>query len=85
MPDRQLKEILINKIKQIDDQALLEEVSVLFELQEPETIYNVNEEQRKAIQEAKEQIKNKQTLSNEEANREADEWLNNNLDTGCTY
>ncbi len=75
MPDNTLKEKLIDKIKQTDDSALLEEASALFELQEPETIYNVNEEQATAINEAKEQIKNRQTLSNDEANSEADTWL----------
>ncbi len=76
MPDKTLKEKLINKIKEIDDPAILEEVSNLFELQESETIYKVNEKQGKSIEEAKEQIKNKQTLSNEQADKEADEWLN---------
>ncbi len=75
MPDNTLKEKLIDKIKQTDDSVLLEEASALFELQEPETIYNVNEEQATAINEAKEQIKNRQTLSNDEANSEADTWL----------
>lgn len=76
MPDTKLKEKLINKLKEIDDPAMLEEVANLFELQEPETIYQVNAGQQKAIDEAKEQIKNKQTLSGKQADKEADEWLN---------
>lgn len=76
MPDNTLKEKLINKIKQTDDSALLEEASALFEMQEPETIYNVNEEQEIAIEEAREQIRNMQTLSNDDANSEADKWVN---------
>jgi len=76
MPDKTLKEKLINKLKNIDDPAILEEVSNLFELQEPETIYEVNDEQRRAILEAKEQIKNNQILNNKQADKEADEWLN---------
>ena len=75
MPDNTLKEKLINKIKEIDDPAILEEVSNLFELQEPETIYTTNNEQRKAIDEAQQQIKNDQTLDNDQANKESDEWL----------
>ena len=58
MPEESLKDKLINKIKEIDDPAILEEVSNLFELQEPETIYQVNSSQQKAIEEAREQIKN---------------------------
>ena len=75
MPEQSLKEKLINKLREIDDPAILEEVSNLFELQEPETVYNLNDEQRKAIEEAKEQIKKKHTLDNDQANKEADEWL----------
>ncbi|MEO6330567.1 MAG: hypothetical protein ABIO55_16650 [Ginsengibacter sp.] len=76
MPVNTLKEKLIDKIKQTDDSALLEEASALFELQEPETIYTINEEQAIAIKEAKEQIKKGQTLSNNDANSEADKWVN---------
>jgi CO dehydrogenase/acetyl-CoA synthase beta subunit len=75
MPDKTLKEKLINKISEIDDAAILEEVSNFFELQEPETIYRMNDKQKSAVEEAKEQIKNKQTIGNEQADKEADEWL----------
>lgn len=75
MPDNTLKEKLINKIKEIDDPAILEEVSNLFELQEPGSIYTTNTEQKKAIDEAQQHIKNNKTLNNEQANKESDEWL----------
>jgi hypothetical protein len=76
MPEETLKDKLINKIKEIDDPVILEEVSNLFELQEPETIYHTNDQQKKAIEEAKEQIKNKQTLTDDQAGKDIDEWLN---------
>lgn len=75
MPATDIKEKLINKIKETNDLLLLEEVSTLFELQEPESIYEVNDMQKKKIEEAREQIKNKQTLSDEQANKDTDEWL----------
>ena len=75
MPDNTLKEKLINKLKEIDDPAILEEVSNLFELQYPGTIYTTNKEQKNAIDEAQQQIKNNQTLTNDKANKESDEWL----------
>jgi len=31
---------------------------------------------KKAIEEAREKIKNKQTLTNEQSDKEADEWVN---------
>ena len=76
MPAQSLKEKLISKLKEIDDRAILEEVSNLFELQEPETVYQVIPQQQKAIDKAREQIKNKETLSDNEADKEIDEWLN---------
>jgi hypothetical protein len=76
MPQETLKDKLINKLKEINDPAILEEVSNLFELQEPETVYHTNDQQKKAIEEARQQIKNKQTLTDEQASKDIDEWLN---------
>ena len=76
MPEESLKDKLINKIKEINDPAILEEVSNLFELQEPETVYQTNDKQKKAIEEAREQIKNKETLTDDQADKDTDEWLN---------
>jgi hypothetical protein len=75
MPDKDLKERLINKIKEIDDPAILEEVANLFELQEPDAVFKTTDKQKMAIDEAKNQIETKQTLSNEQSGKEADEWL----------
>ena len=69
MPEKNLKEKLISKIKETNDPSILEEVSHLFELQEPDTVYQVTEKQKKAIEEAKEQIKNKETLTDKEADK----------------
>ena len=76
MQEENLKDKLINKLKEIDDPAILEEVSNLFELHEPETVYQTNDQQKKAVEEATEQIKNGQTLTDEQANKDIDEWLN---------
>ena len=75
MADKNLKEKLIKKITVTDDLSILEEVSNLFELQEPDTVYQVNNDQKKAIEVAREQIKNKETLADEEADKESGEWL----------
>lgn len=76
MPGPTLKEKLINKIKETDDPALLEELSHLLELQEPETPYELSNSQKKAIDEARQQVKNGDTLSNDQSDKETDEWLN---------
>ena len=76
MPELNIKEKLINKIKETTDISILEEVADIFEFREDEGIYEVNAEQKKAIDEAKVQITNKQTLTDEQANNKTDEWLN---------
>ena len=76
MPEKSLKEKLIKKINETDDLSILVEVSNIFELHEPDTVYQVNNDQKKTIIEAREQIKNKETLSDEQADNETDEWLN---------
>ena len=75
MQEKSLKKKLINKIKETDDPSILEEVSNLFELQETDTVYQVNDIQKKAIEEVKEQVKNKETITNDKAYKDIDEWL----------
>ncbi|MGQ0737761.1 MAG: hypothetical protein ACT4OJ_01760 [Bacteroidota bacterium] len=66
----------MDKLRATDDPAVLEELSNLFQLQEPETVYQVTPPQKKAIDEARQQVKDDKLLSNEQADKEADEWLN---------
>lgn len=76
MLDPGLKGKLINKINETNDPFLLEEISNLFELQESQTIYEVTDLQKKAIEESREQIIKKETLTDDEAKNDIDEWLN---------
>ena len=48
---------------------------IILEL-EPDTVYHLDDQQKKNIFEAKEQIQNKQFLPNEDADKDVDEWLN---------
>ena len=73
MGDISLKNKLITKIKETDDSLFQKKFPVL---QEPESVYHVNKEQKKAIDEAKKQIKNNETLTNEQADKDIDEQLN---------
>jgi hypothetical protein len=76
MPELSIKEQLINKIRETTDASILEELVDVFEFREGEGIYKVNAEQKKAIRKARMQIANKETLTDEQANNETDEWLN---------
>ncbi len=75
MPTPSLKDKLIDKLREIEDPALLAEVSNLFELQEPETIYKTTPAQKKSIEEATQQVKDGRVVDNEQSDKESDEWL----------
>jgi hypothetical protein len=72
----ELRKRLIEKIQLTDDDKLLEEASRLLELEiELSDVYIINDKQREAIEEGKKQIINGAYLSDEESNKEIDEWL----------
>ena len=73
----ELKKKLINKIQETVDNSLLEEALRLLDIESDESDTLVlNEEQTNAVNEAQAQIKSGQFLTNEQANKEIDEWLN---------
>ena len=73
----EIKKKLINEINLSKNKYLLEEFYRLLNLEnEIKEIYKLNAEQKSAIAEAREQIKNGDYLTNEQANQEIDEWLN---------
>jgi len=73
----ELRKRLIDKIQTTKDERILEEAYRLLEIEtEDIEIYKLNDDQKKAISEARQQIKNGQFLTDEQANKEIDEWLN---------
>lgn len=73
--EKDYRQHLIDKIKQIDDKRIIEEIYRLLEIDFEDTVYETNEDQRNAIAEAQQQIDSGQTISEKDANREIDEWL----------
>ena len=73
----ELRKRLIDKIQKTDNENLLGEAYRLLELEtEDIEVYKLTDDQRKAVNEARQQIKNGQFLTDEQANKETDEWLN---------
>jgi hypothetical protein len=72
----ELRKRLIDKIQKTDDENLLEEAYRLLEL-ETESIetYKLNDEQRNAVDQARQQINKGEFLTDKHANQEIDEWL----------
>lgn len=73
----ELRKRLIERIQKTQDDRILEEAFRLLELETTEDIevYKLNNDQKKAIGEARQQIKNGQFLTEEQANQDIDEWL----------
>lgn len=73
----ELKKRLIDKIQKTDNNSLLEDAFRLFDLEtEDIKVYKLSSEQKNAIAESREQIKNGKFLTDKQANEEIDEWLN---------
>ncbi len=76
MSATELKEKVISKIQGMEDQLIIEEVYQLLQAsiddREP---YQLSGEQLAVVNEAREQVRMGKFLTDEEANREIDEWL----------
>lgn len=71
-----LKQQLIDKIQRTTDKGKLEEIYRLLEINfDDKEVYALSSEQKSAIEEAQKQIKNGEFLSDEQANKEVEEWL----------
>jgi hypothetical protein len=76
MTSQELKEKLIDKIHQIQNDELLEEMYRLIINEEIDTdVYQLSDDQINAVEEAQKQFKNGQFLSGEQADNEIEQWL----------
>jgi hypothetical protein len=75
MSTLELKERLIGRIRETDNEEILAEVYRLLGMEEEDEPYRLSPEQRASVQEARNQIRNGSFLTNKEADNEVDEWL----------
>jgi len=72
----ELKKRLIGKISQLENNELLEEMYRLIANEETDiSIYELSEEQIKAVEEGQLQYKNGEFLTEEQADKDIEEWL----------
>ena len=76
MIDSAQKDKLINRIREIEDPVIFNEIQRLLGIEFDDKPYVTSNEQKEAIQKARDQIKNGEFLNEEQANKEIDEWLN---------
>ena len=70
MSTAELKLNLINQIAGITDKVRLKEIMQLLEFQSDKSLYITNKEEKEAVKEAKNQIKNGDGISNEDVQKE---------------
>ena len=75
MSTAELKLNLINQIAGITDKVRLKEIMQLLKFQANESLYITNKEEKEAVKEAQNQIKNGDGISNEDVQKEITSWL----------
>lgn len=77
MKTTELKKRVIRKIFSIEDEILLKDVPKLIGVScDVEEIYHLSDKQLKAVEEAQEQYLRGEYVTNEELEKEIEEWLN---------
>ena len=72
----ELRKRLIEKIQKTENENLLLEAYRLLELENEDLeVYKLSDEQINVVNEARQQIKNGQYLTDDQANKDIDEWL----------
>lgn len=76
MSKQELQELLIKKIRETDDNVLLEEATRLLDVEiDDSDVYVLSESEKKDIEEARQQIKSGDSFTHSEANQLIAEWL----------
>jgi hypothetical protein len=66
---------LIERIKNIQDPKVIEEIYRLLEINLDESVFKLTPEQKKAIDQARDEINRGEGVSSEQVDKEFDEWL----------
>lgn len=77
MTSIELKNKIILKVRQVNDEEVLNEIyKLLDDSLDDSEIMMLSDNHKNAIEVAKEQIEKGEYLTNEQANKEMDKWLN---------
>jgi regulatory protein YycI of two-component signal transduction system YycFG len=77
MQTAQLRDMVIDKIYGINDSDYLRALKKILDMRQTSgEVYHLNEEQKSMIRLSKQQISNGEYISNEDLEKEEDQWLN---------
>ena len=71
----EIKNELIEKIKNIQDPEVIGELQRLQDMIVEQPVYKLTNDQKKEIDQARDEIKRNEGISSEEVDKEIDEWL----------
>ncbi len=71
----ELKNILIKRISEINDNSFLEAIMTILDSKIDSKIYNLTPKQKDSIIESKRQVANGEVFSNDQINQEFQGWL----------
>ena len=71
----ELRNILIKRISEINDNTFLEAIMTIIDSKVDSKIYNLTPQQKDTIIESKRQVTNGEVFSNDQINQEFQEWL----------
>ena len=75
MSTAELKNLLIHRIAAINDKTLLDAIKALIDTKSEQQIYQTTPEQRRSIEEGQAQIERGEYLTNDQVEKEIDQWL----------
>lgn len=76
MSTAELKINIINRISNLEDDAVIEKIKRLLDFELENKIYQLSDDQLNRIQEAKNEYTKGRIVSNEQANKDIEQWLN---------
>lgn len=71
----ELRHIINEHLSHIEDSSFLKAVKTIIETKASESVYNLNDNQKSRIELARKQLKNRETISHEDVQKEIDQWL----------
>jgi hypothetical protein len=75
MSTLELKHIITEYISNIEDISFLNELKTIIESKVSENIYILSDYQKKQIELSRQELKNGQTITHEDLQKEIDQWL----------
>ena len=71
----ELRHIIAEHLSHIDDVSFLKAIKTIIESKTSEGTYKLSDHQKKRIDLARQQLKSGQTISNDDLQKEVDQWL----------